>query len=81
MFPTGLVWRQQSTKSIQNCQIVMVLCFIKTSRLFDNTAKITAVWDVYLHPPYSPDIVPLDFHLFRSLQNSLIGKNFISLED
>ena len=34
-----------------------------------------------IHPPYSPDIAPSDFHLFRSLQNSLNGKNFNSLED
>jgi len=38
-------------------------------------------WDVLLHPPYLPDIAPSDFHLFRSLQNSLIRKNFTSLED
>ena len=33
-------------------------------------------WEVLIHPPYSPDIVPSDFHLFRSLQNSLNGKKF-----
>ena len=38
-------------------------------------------WEVLIHPPYSPDIAPSDFHLFRSLQNSLNGKSFISLED
>ena len=37
-------------------------------------------WEVLIHPPYSPDIAPSDFHLFRSLQNSLNGKNFNSLE-
>ena len=31
-------------------------------------------WEVLIHPMYSPDIVPLDFHLFWSLQNSLNGK-------
>ena len=38
-------------------------------------------WEVLIHPPYSPDIAPSDFHLFQSLQNSLNGKNFNSLED
>ena len=33
-------------------------------------------WDVLPHPPYSPDIASSDFHLFRSLQNFLNGKNF-----
>lgn len=33
-------------------------------------------WDVLPHPPYSPDIAPSDYHLFRSLQNSLVDKTF-----
>ena len=38
-------------------------------------------WEVLIHPPYSSDIAPSDFHLFWSLQNSLNGKNFNSLQD
>ena len=38
-------------------------------------------WEVLIHLLYSPGIAPLDFHLFRSLQNSLNGKNFNSRED
>ena len=38
-------------------------------------------WEVLIHPPYSQDIAPLDFHLFRSFQNSLNGKYFSPLED
>lgn len=36
-------------------------------------------WDVLPHPPYSPDIAPSDYYLFRSLQNSLNGMSFDSL--
>ena len=38
-------------------------------------------WEVLIHPPYSPDTVPSDFHLFRSLKNSLNGKKFNFLEE
>ena len=38
-------------------------------------------WDVIPHPPYSPDLAPSDYHLFRSLQHSLDGQSFQSLED
>ena len=31
-------------------------------------------WEVMLHPPYSLDLAPSDYYLFRSLQNSLNGK-------
>ena len=37
-------------------------------------------WEVLIHPLYSPDIAPLDVRLLWSLQNSLNGKNFNSLE-
>ena len=37
---------------------------------------LTIGWEVMLHPPYSPDLVPSDYYLFRSLQNFLNGKTF-----
>ena len=33
-----------------------------------------------MHPPYSPDITPSDYHLFRSLQNSLNDVKLASKE-
>jgi len=37
-------------------------------------------WEVLMHPLYSSDIAPSDYHLFRSLQNSLNGVKLASKE-
>ncbi|UYV76915.1 hypothetical protein LAZ67_14002389 [Cordylochernes scorpioides] len=33
-------------------------------------------WEIFTHPPYSPDLVPSDFHLFPALKLHLGGKHF-----
>jgi histone-lysine N-methyltransferase SETMAR len=33
-------------------------------------------WEHLEHPPYSPDLAPSDFHLFRALEHFLRGKRF-----
>ena len=33
------------------------------------------------HPPYLPDLVPFDYHLFRSLSNSLEDRKFENEEE
>jgi hypothetical protein len=33
------------------------------------------------HPPYSPDMAPSDFYLFRSLEHWLRGKKFRTIEE
>jgi [histone H3]-lysine36 N-dimethyltransferase SETMAR len=38
-------------------------------------------WDVLPHPPYSPDIAPSDYHLFRSMTHGLAEQRFTSYED
>jgi len=32
------------------------------------------------HPPYSPDLAPLDYHLFPGLKKKLKGRHFSSAE-
>lgn len=38
-------------------------------------------WTVLPHPPYSPDLAPTDFKLFRSLANALSEKLFTTEEE
>ena len=38
-------------------------------------------WVVLPHPPYSPDLAPTDFKLFRSMANALRDKSFTSHEE
>lgn len=38
-------------------------------------------WEILPHPPYSPDLAPSDYHLFRSLEHSLRGHSFDNLDE
>lgn len=38
-------------------------------------------WEILPHPPYSPDISPTDYHLFRSLSNFLANQHFTNDND
>ena len=38
-------------------------------------------WEFLPHPPYSPDLAPSDYHLFRHLKAEISGQHFGSFED
>ena len=38
-------------------------------------------WHVLPHPPYSPDLAPSDYHLFKHLSHFLRGQNFKDRKD
>jgi hypothetical protein len=33
-------------------------------------------WAIFEHPPYSPDLAPIDFHLFSALKDHFSGHRF-----
>jgi histone-lysine N-methyltransferase SETMAR len=37
-------------------------------------------WEVLSHPPYSPDLAPSDYHLFRSMEHFLRGREFEDID-
>ena len=41
----------------------------------------TLKWEVLPHPPYSPDIAPSDYYMFRSMAHGLPDQQFRSYED
>ncbi|EFN75606.1 hypothetical protein EAI_04573, partial [Harpegnathos saltator] len=41
----------------------------------------TLKWEVLPHPPYSPDVDPSDYHLFRSMAHGLVDQYFRSYEE
>jgi histone-lysine N-methyltransferase SETMAR len=38
-------------------------------------------FDVLPHPPYSPDLAPTDYHLFRSMAHFLKGRSFNTVDE
>ncbi|UYV61928.1 hypothetical protein LAZ67_1007092 [Cordylochernes scorpioides] len=46
-----------------------------------NVALQELEWEVLQHPPYSPDLAPTDYHLFRSMSEHMRGTTFDDKED
>lgn len=51
-----------------------------TSKVVKHVLKDLA-WEVLTHPPYSPDLAPSDFYLFRSMAHGLAEQQFKTYED
>ena len=59
-----------------------MLCSAKSHTSLVTRQKLLELGsEVLPHPPYGPDLAPSDYFLFRSLQNSLNGKNFNNDDD
>ena len=77
-------------QAIQNCHRGKLSCGIVL--IHDNARPHTASqtqtllrdafhWDTFDHPPYSPDLAPLDFYLFSKIKEHLAGKRFTDDDD
>lgn len=69
-------------KSLRNCSVgeVSYSIWIKSRSRVSVQKLVQLGRNALLHPPYSPDLAPSGFHLFRSPQNSFNEKKFSSLE-
>ncbi|UYV67449.1 hypothetical protein LAZ67_5000633 [Cordylochernes scorpioides] len=52
----------------------------KKAKVTISAGKVMAMenfkWEIFTHPPYSPELAPSDFHLFPALKWHLRGKHF-----
>jgi histone-lysine N-methyltransferase SETMAR len=73
-------------RAIQNTRRGMLTYSVLVVLLHDNTRPHTAAhtralpehfkWEVFDHPPYSPDLSPSDYNLFTCLKNLLGSHRF-----
>ena len=52
-----------------------------TAQLTVQKIKKDLNWELLPHPPYSPDVAPSDYHLFRSMEHFLRNKKFENRSD
>jgi hypothetical protein len=38
-------------------------------------------WELFDHPPYSPDLAPNDYHFFTCLRDKLVSQLFKNIEE
>jgi histone-lysine N-methyltransferase SETMAR len=65
--------------------VTKVLLYHKNARphtsLHTREAITKLQWSVLLHPPYSPDLTPSNYHLFSPFKDAIHGKKFVDDED
>lgn len=81
---SGVCCRQLDAvkRALGRRQVVFLDDNAKPHRSRVTNAKVAELgWERLDHPPYSPDLAPSGFHLFRSLQHFLEGKQFENIDE
>lgn len=69
-------------RSQYNGDVILLHDNAKPHTAFNTQKKLRQLgWEVLNHPPYSPDLAPSDYYLFRSLSNYLRGKKFSNIDE
>ena len=69
------------------CGLLSTGVLLQHDNAWLHTARSTVVtiqdlsFECLLHPPYSPDLAPNDFHVFGPLKETMGGKSFRSEEE
>ena len=65
-------------------RVELFCCTKCTSAYWPADTRLAAwaiLWDIFKHPPYSPDLAPSDFFLFPKTKEHLAAKHFANDED
>uniref|UniRef100_A0A8R1E8N1 Mos1 transposase HTH domain-containing protein n=1 Tax=Caenorhabditis japonica TaxID=281687 RepID=A0A8R1E8N1_CAEJA len=62
---------------------VILVLFLSNLKVPEVHRRLMQVynWTVLVHPPYSPDLAPTDYHLFSEMQRSLEETDFKTISD
>jgi len=74
----------QKSPSVANNRRIVILLHDNARPHVAKSVKQTLLqfeWEVLLHPTYSPNMTPSDYHLFRLIQHALTDTHFSSYEE
>ncbi|UYV77404.1 hypothetical protein LAZ67_15000883 [Cordylochernes scorpioides] len=76
----SMVWKKPEESAPKKAKITISAGKVMVIVFWDSRTTQTLLenfkWEIFTHPPYSPDLAPSDFHLFPALELHLEGKHF-----
>ncbi|VDO77221.1 unnamed protein product [Heligmosomoides polygyrus] len=69
------------TASIYTDQLEKLAAAIREKRPRRASVHLLHGWETVAYPPYSSDLAPSDYHLFRPLKHYLAGRKFTNYDN